>query len=135
MTPEPAHDSETLLEVANWLKWIRDGAEAERPALSVSVDEINAVIEVLERIAQPRRIQVSGTQMTRQEIIEALDDYITQAKDNAAALLGFVTRLPSSPEQAHIVKELQRIQGQLGGVLMQLVRALNADVQRQPPET
>jgi hypothetical protein len=65
--------------------------------------------------------------MTRQEAIEALDDYITQAKDNAAALLGYVARLPSSPEQAHVVKELQRIQGYLGGVAMQLVRALRED--------
>jgi hypothetical protein len=63
--------------------------------------------------------------MTNQEIIEAIDDYLTAAKDNAAALLGFATRLPSSPEQAHIVKELQRIQGQLGGVLMPVIRALN----------
>jgi hypothetical protein len=127
------HDAEALLQAATWLKWIRDDAEDERPALPTSTDEINAVIEVLERVAQPARIQVSGTQMTRQEIIEALDDYIIAAKDNAAALLGFVTRLPSSPEQAHILKELQRIQGQLGGVLIQLIRALNADVQREPP--
>jgi hypothetical protein len=126
--------AETLLQAATWLKWIRDDALDNRPGLPASTDEINAVIEVLERVAQPARIQVSGTQMTRQEIIQALDDYITAAKDNAAALLGFATRLPSSPEQAHILKELQRIQGQLGGVLMPLVRALNADVQRQPPE-
>jgi len=35
--------------------------------------------------------------------------------------------LPSGPEQAHVVKELQRIQGYLGGVAMQLVRALRED--------
>jgi hypothetical protein len=128
------HDAEALLQAAIWLKWIRDDTEDERVALPTSTEEINAVIEVLERVANPGLIQVSGTQLTRQEIIESLDDYITETKDNAAALLGFVSRLPSSPEQAHILKELQRIQGQLGGVLMQLIRALNADVQRQPPE-
>jgi len=120
-------DAETLMQAATWLKWIRDDAEDQRPGLSVSTDEINAVIEVLERVARPTPIQVGNTQMTRQQIIEALDDYITEAKNNAAELLGYLTRLPSGPEQAHVVKELQRIQGYLGGVAMQLIRALRED--------
>jgi hypothetical protein len=80
-----------------------------------------------DELVQPKRIQVGTTQMTRQEIIEALDDYITEAKNNAAELLGYVSRLPPGPEQAHVVKELQRIQGYLGGVVMPLVRALRED--------
>ena len=58
----------------------RDDAEDQRPGLPVSTDEINAVIEVLERVARPSPIQVCNTQMTRQQIIEVLDDYITEAK-------------------------------------------------------
>jgi hypothetical protein len=38
-----------------------------------------------------------------------------------------VNRLPSSPEQAHVVHEVRRIQGYLGGSLPQFVRALRDD--------
>jgi hypothetical protein len=44
-------DAEVLLSVATWLKWIRDDALDERPALPVETDELNGVIGRLEQIA------------------------------------------------------------------------------------
>ena len=44
--------SETLLEVATWLKWIRDDALDDRPALPVSIDELNQAIQVLEHLGE-----------------------------------------------------------------------------------
>jgi hypothetical protein len=55
-----------------------------------------------------------------------LESNIGFAKDCAAGLLSDMGR-PSTAEQAHVVHEVQRIQGYLGGVLMQLVRALRDD--------
>jgi hypothetical protein len=78
-----------------------------------------------------RRIPVGNTQMTRQEILDALESSIGFAKDSAAALLRDLGRQPSSPEQAHVVHEVQRIQGYLGGSLLQLVRALRDDDQNK----
>jgi hypothetical protein len=74
-----------------------------------------------------RRIRVGNAQMSRRETLDALEQNIIYAKDGAADLLRYLGRLPSSPEQAHVVHELQRIQGYLGGVLLQLVRALRDD--------
>ena len=76
-----------------------------------------------------RRIPAGNTQMTRQEVLDALEANIIFAKDGAADLLRYLGRLPSSPEQAHVVHEVQRIQGYLGGLLLQLVRALRDDNQ------
>ena len=73
-----------------------------------------------------RRIPVGNTQMTCQEILAALEGNIVFAKDGAAELLRSVGRLPPSPEQAHLVHEVQRIQSYLGGLLLQFVRALRA---------
>jgi hypothetical protein len=74
-----------------------------------------------------RRISVGNTQMTRQEILAALEANIDFAKGIAAVLLRYLGNLPPSREQAHVVHELQRIQGCLGGVVRQLVRALRDD--------
>jgi hypothetical protein len=83
---------------------------------------------MMTRPDQPdRRIPVGNTQMTRQEILEALEANIIFAKDGAADLLRYLSRLPSSPEQAHVVHKVQRIQGYLGGVVLQLVRVLRDD--------
>ena len=75
-----------------------------------------------------RRIPVGNTQMTRQEILDALEANIGFAKDCAADLLRYLGQ-SSSPEQAHVVHEVQRVQGYLGGSLLQLVRALRNDNQ------
>ena len=74
-----------------------------------------------------RRISVGNTQMTRQEILDSLEANIDFAKDGAADLLRYLGHLPSSPEQAHVIHEVQRIQGYLGGVVLQLVRVLRED--------
>ncbi len=73
-----------------------------------------------------RRIRVGNTEMTRSEVLGALESNITFAKDCAADLLRYMGR-PSTAEQEHVVHEVQRIQGYLGGVLTQLVRALRDD--------
>jgi hypothetical protein len=78
-----------------------------------------------------RRIPVGNSQMTRQKILAALEDYMTFAKDSAAEVLRYVGRLPTIPEQAHMLKEIQRIQGHLGGVLIPPVRALRDDEQQR----
>jgi hypothetical protein len=74
-----------------------------------------------------RRIRVGNTQMTRREILDALESNTTFARDAAADLLRYLEHLPSVAEQAHVLHEVQRIQGYLGGILLQLVRALQAD--------
>ncbi len=76
-----------------------------------------------------RRIPVGNTLMTRREILDALEANIIFAKDGSADLLHYLGRLPSSPVQAHVVHEVQRIQGYIGGILLQLVRALRDDNQ------
>jgi hypothetical protein len=48
-----------------------------------------------------RRIPVGNTQMTRQEILSALEANITFAKDGAAELLRYLGRQPATPDQAH----------------------------------
>ena len=62
-----------------------------------------------------RRIPVGNTQMTRQEILDALESNIIIAKGGAADLLRYLDRLPWGPERTHVVDEVQRIQGYLGG--------------------
>ncbi len=84
-----------------------------------------------------RRIPVGNTQMTPQEILDALESNIIIAKGGAADPLRYLDRLPSGPERTHVVHEVQRIQGYLGGVLLQLVRALrddNVQAQHRQPE-
>jgi hypothetical protein len=84
-----------------------------------------------------RRIPVGNTLMTRQEILDALEANIIFAKDGAADLLHYLGRVPSSPEQAHVVHDVQRIQGYIGGLLLQLARALrddNVQAQHRQPE-
>ena len=82
-----------------------------------------------------RRIAVGNTQMTRQQILDSLEDNITLAKDGAAGLLRYLGKLPSSPEQEYLLHEARSIQGHLGGVLLPLVRALRDDNQeRQLPD-
>jgi hypothetical protein len=76
-----------------------------------------------------RSIPVGNTLMTRREILDALEANIIFAKDGSADLLHYLGPLPSSPEQAHVVHEVQRIQGYIGGILLQLVRALRDDNQ------
>jgi hypothetical protein len=65
--------------------------------------------------------------MTRQEILDGLESNMTFVKDASADLLRYLDHLPASPEQAHVLHEVQRVQGYLGGILLQLVRALQAD--------
>jgi hypothetical protein len=69
--------------------------------------------------------------MTRQDAFDALEANAVFAKDVAADLLRYLDRLPSSLQQAHVVHEVQRIQGYLGGLLLQLVRALR-DIDESP---
>jgi hypothetical protein len=78
-----------------------------------------------------RRFPVGNTEMTRQAILEALEANIGFAKDNAADLLSYLGRQPANPERAHVVQGVQRIQGYLGGVLLQMVGALLDDDNEQ----
>jgi hypothetical protein len=62
--------------------------------------------------------------MTSQEILDALEANTGFAKDVAADLLNYLSRLPPAPERDYVLHEVQRIQGYLGGSLLRLVRAL-----------
>jgi hypothetical protein len=78
-----------------------------------------------------RRIPVGNSQMTRQEILDALEANVIFAKDGAADLLRYLRQVPPRAEQAHVVHEVQRVQGYLGGLILQLVRALREDEQQR----
>ena len=69
--------------------------------------------------------------MTRQQILDSLEDNVGLTKDVAADLIGYLNRLPQGPQLGHILHEVRSVQGYLGGVILPLVSALREDERDQ----
>ena len=61
----------------------------------------------------------------RQSVLIAAEDHVGLAKAISKATMGYLGRLPQTPDTAHLLKEMQRIHGHLNRS-QQLFRELRA---------